>query len=97
MTAGVEIDAGRIATAVQACPLVAGLHSGRLGEIATYLPGRRVPGVRIRPEEITVGVIGRYPAPVTDIGREVRAAVGPVGRAVHVWIGDITADGPRPA
>ncbi|AIJ24762.1 MULTISPECIES: hypothetical protein [Amycolatopsis methanolica group] len=96
MTAGVEIDAGRIATAVQACPHVAGLHAGRFGEIATYLPGGRVPGVRIRPEEITVGVVGHYPAPVRDIAQEVRAAVGAVDRVVHVWIGDI-ADTPQPA
>ncbi|MEU8639459.1 hypothetical protein AB0C38_45330 [Amycolatopsis sp. NPDC048633] len=91
MTPGVEIDADRIAVAVTALPCVAGLHSGRFGEIATLLPGRRIPGVRIRTGEITVGVTGRYPATTTRIGAEVRAAVGPADRPVHVRIGDIAA------
>jgi hypothetical protein len=89
VTPGVEIDAARIAIAVTALPHVAGLHSGRFGEIATLLPGRRIPGVRIRPDEITIGVTGHYPATVTEIGDDVRAAVGPVDRPVHVRIGDI--------
>ena len=92
MTAGVEIDADRIAAAVTALPHVAGLHSGRFGEIATLLPGRRVPGVRIRPDGITVGVTGRYPATAADIGDGVRAAVGPVDRPVHVLVADMTGD-----
>jgi hypothetical protein len=89
VTPGVEIDADRIAAAVTALPHVAGLHSGRFGEIATLLPGRRVPGVRIRPDEITIGVTGRYPVSVAEIGAGVRAAVGPVGRPVNVRVGDI--------
>jgi hypothetical protein len=92
-----SVDADRIATAVQAGPHVAGLHSGRFGEIATYLPGRRVPGVRVRPDEITIGVTGRYPATATEIGDEVRAAVGPVGRPVNVRIGDIAPPAAPPA
>jgi hypothetical protein len=84
-----EIDADRIAAAVMALPQVAGLHSGRFGEIATLLPGRRVPGVRIRPGEITVGVTGRYPVSVAELGDGVRAAVGPVGRPVNVRVGDL--------
>ncbi|WP_410667959.1 hypothetical protein [Amycolatopsis sp. cmx-4-68] len=96
MTSGVEIDADRIAAAVRALAPVAGLHSGRFGEIATYLPGRRVPGVRIRDDEITVGVTGRYPATVTQIGDAVRAAVGPVGRPVSVRIGDVVPVAPAP-
>jgi hypothetical protein len=86
---GVEIDADRIATAVQAGRDIAGLDSGRYGEITTYLPGRRVSGVRIRPESVTIGVIGRYPATVTDIDACVRAAVGPLDRPLHVYIGDL--------
>lgn len=89
MTFGVEIDADRIATAVQAAPDIAGLDGGRYGEIATYLPGRRVIGVRIRPESVTIGVIGRYPATVTDIDACVRAAVGPLDRPLHVNINDL--------
>lgn len=91
MTVGVEIDADRIATAVQAGCHIVGLDGGRYGEIATYLPGRRVSGVRIRPESVTIGVIGRYPATVTDIDACVRAMVGPLDRPLHVHISDLGA------
>lgn len=70
-------DADRIADAVLACPLVAGLHGGRFGEVATYLPGRRIPGVRVTPTEVFVHVTGRYPATVRQIADAVRACAGP--------------------
>ncbi|WP_103342320.1 hypothetical protein [Amycolatopsis sp. CA-126428] len=89
MTPGAGIDPDRIAAAVQALAPVAGLHSGRFGEIATYLPGRRVPGVRIRAHEITIGVTIHYPATTTQVGAAVRAAVGPADRPVAVRIGDV--------
>jgi hypothetical protein len=89
VTSGPEIDADRVAAAVRALAPIAGLHSGRFGEIATYLPGRRISGVRIREDEITIGVTARYPATVAQIGAAVRAAVGPVDRAVSVRIGDV--------
>jgi hypothetical protein len=89
VTVGVNTDADRIAAAVRACRLIAGLDSGRYGEIATYLPGRRVNGVRIRPDSVTVGVVGRYPATTTEIDACVRAAVGPLDRPLHVHIGDL--------
>jgi len=88
---GVEIDADRVATAVRALSAVAGLHSGRFGEIATLLRGRRIPGIRVHDDEITIGVIGRYPATAVEIGDDVRTAVGPVDRPVHVRIGDIAS------
>jgi len=91
VTAGVEPDAAALATLVTALPQVAGLHSGHFGEIATLLPGRRVPGVRIRPTEIAIGVTGRYPATAAEIGAAVRGALGPADRPVHVHIGDIAA------
>ncbi|MEV8444077.1 hypothetical protein AB0425_42450 [Actinosynnema sp. NPDC051121] len=88
-----EIEATVIATAVRTLPQVAGSHSGRYGEIATHLPGRRVDGVRVRPTEIAVGVVARYPATAAEVDVAVRAAVrAALGRAVpalHVWIGDI--------
>ncbi|QXV59285.1 hypothetical protein [Amycolatopsis sp. TNS106] len=89
MNPGVEIDADRIATAVRARPSIAGLHSGRFGEIATLLRGRRVPGIRIRDDEIIIGVVGRYPATAVEISDDVLVAVGQVDRPVRVRIGDI--------
>jgi hypothetical protein len=96
VSAGGEIDADRIATVVRASPTIAGLNSGRFGEIATYLPGRRIAGVRIHPDEVTIGVIGRYPATIAEIDTAVRAAVGAIDRPVHVTVLDIAAPGDAP-
>lgn len=85
-----------IAAAVLACPDVAGLHGGRFGEVATYLPGRQVTGVRITPTDVFVHVIARYPATVNQIDTAVRVALVPhVGALpVTLTIEDLVADLP---
>ncbi|WP_431903144.1 hypothetical protein [Amycolatopsis thermoflava] len=92
-----ELDADLVAAAVRAVPAVADLDSGRFGDIATYLPGRRVAGVRVRPEEITIGVVIRYPAIVGEVAAAVRAAVGKVDRPVRVAVVDIVLPVTAPA
>lgn len=67
-------DPDTIARAVLACPDVAGLS----GEVATYLPGRRVAGVAVRGDgepTIEVHVVGRWGPPMTRIADQVRRAV----------------------
>ncbi|OXM66376.1 MULTISPECIES: hypothetical protein [Amycolatopsis] len=91
-----DFAADRIAAAVRSLPVIADLDSGH-GEIATYLPGRRVAGVRIRPDEITIGVVSRYPATVAEIDAAVRAAVGAVDRPVRVAVMDIVLPAAAPA
>ncbi|MGH3904654.1 MAG: hypothetical protein ACRDTE_10760 [Pseudonocardiaceae bacterium] len=88
-----------IATAVQACPAVAGLHGGRFGQATTYLPGRRVTGVAVYPGEIVIGVVGRYPASVSEIAMQVRAGVAAVapGVPVTVHVEDLALPGEDPA
>jgi hypothetical protein len=84
-----------VAAAVLRCPAVARLHGGRFNAISSYLPGRRVIGVAVTPAGVTVGVVGRYPAPVAEIASQVRAAVATVvpGAAVTVAVEDLdTAD-----
>ncbi|MFC5288536.1 hypothetical protein ACFPM7_15865 [Actinokineospora guangxiensis] len=83
-------DPVALAALVAALPQVAGLHSGRYGEITTLLPGRRVLGVRVRDDDVTIGVVARYPVPVAEVAAAVRAAVAPV--AVDVWVGDVCLD-----
>jgi hypothetical protein len=68
-------DADAIAAAVATCPSVSGLSGGIAGEIATYLPGRRVSGIRTRPGSVEVHVITKYGSPLHDVDAEVRAAV----------------------
>ncbi|GAA2557497.1 hypothetical protein [Pseudonocardia hydrocarbonoxydans] len=88
-----ETDVDRIATAVLSCPSVAALHGGRFGEVAAYLPGRRVVGIRHEARHVAVHVVGRYPASVEDIGTQVRNAVtavlpGSAGLVVDVTVED---------
>ncbi|GAA2757406.1 Asp23/Gls24 family envelope stress response protein [Actinopolymorpha rutila] len=86
------VDAGRladrIAAAVTACPEVARLSAG---PVATYLPGRSVPGVAVRDDEVRVAVVARYGRPLAEIAEQVRAAVVPLvsARRVDVTIDDL--------
>ncbi len=84
-----------IAAAVAACPLVAALHGGRYGHIATYLPGRRIGGVRLTESELAVHVVARYPATVTEVADQIRAAVAERagGLPVAVTIEDLVLPG----
>lgn len=78
-------DPDAIAAAVASCPSVSGLSSGLAGEIATYLPGRRVSGVRAQPDSVEVHVIARYGATLHEVESQVRGAVtAAVGEAVRV-------------
>ena len=83
--------ADRIAAAVAACPLVAALADG---PVATYLPGRIVPGVAIREQVVVIAVIACY-GPLADVGCQVRAAASSVepGFAIEVRIEDLQLPG----
>jgi hypothetical protein len=74
---GLEPDPEQIATVVLGCPVVAGLHGGQFGEAATYLPRRRVIGVRVTPTELRVHVTARYPATVSELDTQLRVALTP--------------------
>ena len=86
------VSADLVAAAVLATPVVAGLHGGRFGEVATYLPGRRVSGVRLEPGSVEVHLSSYYPASVADVGTAVRTALAPLlpsGTTVSVVIEDV--------
>lgn len=83
-----------VAAAALSVPGVAGLHAGSFGEAATYLPRRRVAGVRLREDLAEVHVIVVYGAPVLETAERVRAAVEPlVSTPVEVSIEDIIPAG----
>ncbi|MEV0948144.1 hypothetical protein [Rhodococcus sp. NPDC049939] len=83
----------RIAAAVLATHGVAAMHGGTFGDIATYLPGRRVTGVVIGPTSCAVHLAARYPANVVDTAERVRAAVEPlVTVPVDVTIEDLLTE-----
>ncbi|MDQ0375396.1 hypothetical protein [Cellulomonas humilata] len=76
-----------VAAAVLAVPGVVRLHGGRFGELGTYLPGRRVTGVRIDDEGTEVHVVVSDLVPVPQTAARVQravSAVAPMPVRVHV-------------
>jgi hypothetical protein len=88
---GVAELADRIAAAVTRCPHVAGLTQIPDMPVATYLPGRTVSGVAVRPAEVEICVVARYGPPLPQVAAQVRQVVEPLvpGRVVDVVIADI--------
>ncbi|MEO9323184.1 hypothetical protein ABFT23_06805 [Nocardioides sp. C4-1] len=91
-----------VAAAVLAVPGVRALHGGASGEIGTYLPGRRVAGVRLGADRCSAHVVLDWDADVRQTAEAVRAAVRavpqavPEGAAVDVIVEDVVAPaGPR--
>ncbi|GAA2735887.1 hypothetical protein GCM10009867_19250 [Pedococcus aerophilus] len=79
-----------IAAAVLAVPGVADLHAGMFGEAATYLPGRRVAGIRVQPDITEVHLTIAFGSPVRETADEVRTAVAAlVTTPVHVTVEDV--------
>ncbi|MFK5584573.1 MULTISPECIES: hypothetical protein [unclassified Serinicoccus] len=77
-----------VAERVLAVTGVHDLHPGVMGEIGTYLPGRRVPGVRLDQDGCEVHVVLDWAAPVDTTTDRVRAAAralvtGPVDVVVE--------------
>ena len=71
---GSSAVADRVREAVLAVEGVAGLHAGTFGDVATYLPGRRVSGVRTGKAVVEVHVVVYLDADVRYVAHAVRAA-----------------------
>ena len=85
-----ESEADLIARAVLAVPGVHGLHAGVLGEVATYLPGRRVNGVRVRGDGCAVHITLDWGAPIGGTSDLVRSALRSlVSGPIDVTVEDI--------
>ena len=95
MTAAVPAEpADRVASAALAVPGVTGLHAGSFGEVGTYLVGRQVRGVRLRPEGADVHVTVAMGRPLLEVAEAVRAAVAPlVEGEVTVVVEDVSPTG----
>ena len=80
-----------VAAAALGSPVIAGLTGGRFGEVATYLPGRRILGIRAVEGEIELHVVARWDIPLPEVADAVRAAVAPYTGAmpVAVFVDDI--------
>ncbi len=89
--------ADRVADATLSVPGVTGLHAGSFGEVASYLPGRRVNGVRLRDDVAEVHVAVAMGRPLLEVAEAVRAAVAAlVTTPVEVVVEDVTEAGEVP-
>lgn len=85
------VDAEAVAERALQSSSVSGLYPGGAVEVATYLPGRRITGVRVREDEVEVHVVARWSMRLPEVAEEVRALVTPLagGLPVSVYIADI--------
>ncbi len=82
--------ADQVAAAVLTVRGVTGLHGGMFGETATYLPGRRVLGVRLTEDVTDIHLSLAYGAPVFATAQQVRTAVAAlVPGPVNVTVEDV--------
>lgn len=83
-----------VAEQVLAHPSVARLHGGRFGEIASYLPGDKVVGVRL-PEDAPaeIGVALRMDRPLRETAEELRAQLSELlDGPVNIVIADVVGE-----
>ncbi len=82
-----------VASAVTAHPAVARLDGGVYGSVATYLPGRRLLGVRIGQgaEPVELSVVLHLQRPIPDVVRALRREVSALcgGAAVDITVSDV--------
>jgi hypothetical protein len=85
------IDVDDIQAAVLTCPGVAGLGSGTIGELATYLPGRRVAGIRVSATLVELEICAVWGAPAQQIAAQILTALAAIvtDRPVEITIVDI--------
>ncbi len=66
---------------------------GRWVEAATYEGGEKVSGVVVRPEELEIHIVARYPLPkpIPEIARDIMERVAPRAgdRKTHVVVEDL--------
>lgn len=84
--------ADQVAQAALSTPGVVGLGGPR--EVATYLPGRQVHGVRRTDQEVEVHVVVDWSEDLRSVATAVQRAVEATGhRPVHVFVEDVRVPG----
>ena len=86
---GIDIDA--VAAAVRGCAGVSGLDGGQFGEVASYLPGRKVEGIVVSGGRVRVQIRSQWAVPAPELAALIKAVLVPLTghRPVDVVIGDI--------
>jgi uncharacterized alkaline shock family protein YloU len=93
-----QIDLARAASlAALATEGVHSLGKGRFVEAATYEGGEKVSGVVVKPDEVEVHIVARYPLPkpIPEIARNIMERVAPDagGRRTTVVVEDLEVAG----
>ena len=78
------VDVEAVAERAVRCRSVARISTGPFGEVATYLAGRRVPGVRLSNGRLEIHVVACWGAEVPELAGEVRKAVRPIAGTVPI-------------
>ena len=93
------LDVDSLAAAAVACPAVARLHPGGTKFVATYLPGRRIVGVRVDDDRVLVSTVLSRGASVSALENQVRGALSPLvgGRQIDVHVADVDIGEPPEA
>ena len=85
-----DVNVDAVARAVQACAGVSALSGGRFGGVASYLPGRRVPGVNVRSDAVEIQVRARWGVSARDLYSQIASVLAPViDRRIDVVVADI--------
>lgn len=90
---GVDVDG--LFLALASCPGVARVGSSGPGALATYLPGRRVPGIRVEQATLTIEIQADWNSSKNELFAAVKHAAGPfaAGRRIDVAVVDIALPG----
>ncbi|UFU06675.1 hypothetical protein [Ruania halotolerans] len=84
--------ASRARAAALDVPQVIDLHTGRLSEVRTYLPGRTIPGVRLVNGTVHVHVLLALGSRIPDVAGAVHEAVATAtGAPVLVHVDELAA------
>ena len=70
---------------------MSGLDGGQFGEVASYLPGRKVEGIVVSGGRVRVQIRSQWAVPAPDLAALIKAVLVPLTghRPVDVVIGDI--------
>jgi hypothetical protein len=80
-----------LASALLASPHISSLSEGAFGTVASYLPGRRIPGLRVLPDDrVEVHVVMVWGSTVDDVEASMLRAFDDPAELAHLVIEDVS-------
>jgi hypothetical protein len=89
MVDGVDIDA--VHAAIAGCPGVSSVGSGTVASLTTYLPGRRVAGIRVGPDTLEVEIVALWGTTAHELDTHIRQVLAPLvsDHRIDITVADI--------